>query len=132
MDYVLNFPEQLGLHLKSLRKAAGLSQSKLAELLQVTQSRVAAIEKDPASVSVGQFLSVLRLLDATLVVRQGAPATLDATPVEAVNTHSNAQTLTKRPAVQRSKPKPLDVNEIAMKPQVLPDGWRNTLPKGSW
>ncbi|MDR0213205.1 MAG: helix-turn-helix domain-containing protein [Comamonas sp.] len=70
VDVVLTFPEQLGLYLKSLRKAAGLSQAKLAQLLGVSQSRVAAIEKDPASVSVGQFLTILKMLNADLVVRQ--------------------------------------------------------------
>ena len=70
MDFVLVFPEQLGLHLKSLRKAAGLRQAELAALLGVSQSRVAAIEKDPTSVSVGQFLSILKLLNAELVIRQ--------------------------------------------------------------
>ena len=74
MDFVLTFPEQLGLHLKSLRKAAGLRQAELAALLGVSQSRVAAIEKDPASVSVGQFFSILKLLNADLVIRQQDPA----------------------------------------------------------
>ena len=69
MDFVLAFPEQLGIHMKSLRKAAGLSQAGLAELLGVTQSRVAAIEKDPSAISVGQFLAILKLLNAELVVR---------------------------------------------------------------
>ncbi len=54
MDYALNFPQHLGLHLKSLRKAKGMSQAGLASLLQVTQSRIAAIEKDPSAVSVGR------------------------------------------------------------------------------
>ena len=74
MDFALKFPEQLGLHLKSLRKAAGLSQAELAILLGVSQSRVAAIEKDPAAVSVGQFLTILKLLNAELVIRQEDPA----------------------------------------------------------
>ncbi len=74
MDFVLTFPEQLGLHLKSLRKAADLRQAELAALLGVSQSRVAAIEKDPASVSVGQFFSILKLLNADLVIRQQDPA----------------------------------------------------------
>jgi HTH-type transcriptional regulator / antitoxin HipB len=65
---------QLRQHLRSLRKARGLTQARLAQLLGVVQSRVAAIEANPGSLSVEQLLKVLAVLDAQLVVRDQQPA----------------------------------------------------------
>lgn len=47
MDYSLDLPDQLAQHLRALRKARGLSQTALASKLGLTQSRVAAIERNP-------------------------------------------------------------------------------------
>lgn len=69
MDYLLQLPHQLSTQLKSLRRVAGMSQAELAELMGVSQSRVAAIERDPASISVRQLMEILRLLEAQLVIR---------------------------------------------------------------
>jgi len=69
MDHLLQLPDQLALHLKSLRKAAGVSQAELAQRLGVSQSRVAAIERDPAAISVRQLMEILQLLDADLLMR---------------------------------------------------------------
>ena len=66
MDHLLQLPDQLALHLKSLRKAAGVSQAQLAQRLGVSQSRVAAIERDPAAISVRQLMEILQLLDCLL------------------------------------------------------------------
>ena len=131
MDYVLNFPDQLGLHLKSLRKAAGLSPSKLAELMQVTQSRIAAIEKDPASVSVGQFLSILKLLDAALVIRQGMPTAIEAA-TEAAASQKLEPLLPTAPIKRKVKANSPQIKEFAVKPLALPADWKNKQPKGSW
>ncbi len=136
MDYALNFPDQLSLHLKSLRKAAGISQTQLAQLLGVTQSRVAAIEKDPAAVSLGQFMEILQLLDAELVIRtqtanhrrpQGPAA--GSTPAKLAALHSlasPAQPLGTKTATAHSK------GIGPFKPQALPLGWQNNKPKGTW
>ena len=59
MDYLISIAEQLAPQLRSLRKARGLSQSDLAVRLGVSQSRVAAIERNPAAVSVGQLIEIL-------------------------------------------------------------------------
>ena len=77
MDYALQSPHQLSSHLQALRKARGLSQQQLGELLGLSQSRVARIEHEPGSVSVDQFMQVLAALHASLLLRiaePGAPA----------------------------------------------------------
>ena len=74
MDYPVPLVAQLSQQLRALRKARGLSQTQLAQRLGVSQTRVAAIERDPAVVSVGQLFEVLRLLDVQVVLRDLAPA----------------------------------------------------------
>lgn len=69
MDYALELPEQLAPHLRALRKARGLSQAALASKLGLTQSRIAAIERNPAALGAGQLLRVLSALDIQLVLR---------------------------------------------------------------
>lgn len=74
MDYTLELPDQLAQHLRALRKARGLSQAALASKLGLTQSRIAAIERNPAALGAGQLLRVLSALDAQLVLRDTRPA----------------------------------------------------------
>ncbi len=69
MDYLISIAEQLAPQLRSLRKARGVSQSDLAAKLGVSQSRVAAIERNPAAVSVGQLIEILNILGVDLVLR---------------------------------------------------------------
>lgn len=73
MDYLISISDQLAPQLRSLRKARGLSQAQLACALKVSQSRVAAIERNPAAVSVGQLIRILGVLGAGLVLRDAAP-----------------------------------------------------------
>ena len=51
----------------------GLSQTDLARKLGVSQSRIAAIERNPAAVSVQQIFDLLHLLDAELYLRERPP-----------------------------------------------------------
>ena len=69
MDYLISIPDQLAPHLRSLRKVRQLSQTDLALKLGVSQSRIAAIERNPAAVSAGQLLDLLRVLGVDLVLR---------------------------------------------------------------
>jgi len=152
MDFVLTFPEQLALHLKSLRKAAGLSQVELATLLGVSQSRIAAIEKDPAAVSLGQFMAILKLLRAQLVIRQEHPAR-NHHSVAAATANGQGPTALMAPGQASSKPSHLTPAEVVrnarglkaaeiakmqvqkattLRPQDLPVDWKNKKPKGSW
>ena len=79
MDYPITLPGQLRQHLRSLRKARGLTQAELATRLGVGQSRVADIEANPGAVSVEQLLQILSLLQAQVVVRDTSPVAA-ATP----------------------------------------------------
>ena len=69
----LQIPAQLSAHLKSLRKAKGLTQAALGERIGVKQVRVADIERDPGAVSVAQLLQVLHALDARLLIEKIEP-----------------------------------------------------------
>jgi len=69
MDLNLAFPEQLSLHLRSLRKARGLTQAQLAARMGVVQSRIAALEKDATKLSAEQLLRLLAALNASVVLR---------------------------------------------------------------
>ncbi|BDE72859.1 helix-turn-helix domain-containing protein [Delftia lacustris] len=139
MDHLLQLPDQLALHLKSLRKAAGVSQSQLAQRLGVSQSRVAAIERDPAAISVRQLMEILQLLDADLLMRPRADAV--ASPASApvsvpVPGPGPAASKVAEPAPQpyagdNVPRKPAD-RPVAFKPQALPPHWQDRKPKGSW
>lgn len=81
MDYPVPLAAQLRQLLRSLRKARGWTQADLAKRLDVVQSRVATIERDPGTISVEQLLHILALLGAQMVVRDGQAtgAALDVT-----------------------------------------------------
>jgi len=61
-------PAQLSVHIRSLRRARGLTQAQLGERIGVKQARVADIEKDPGTVGLQQLLQVLHALDARLLL----------------------------------------------------------------
>lgn len=139
MDYILNFPQHLGLHLKSLRKAKGMSQAGLASLLQVTQSRIAAIEKDPSAVSVGQMMAILELLGAQLVLRaQTLPpetALSDAASVPVQAGESTSKSKQARVVASQAAPaQHLEPRQSAqpLKHTVLAEGWQSHKPQGRW
>lgn len=69
MDLTLAFPEQLSQHLRSLRKAQGLTQAQLAARMGVTQSRISAMESDATKLTTEQLFRVLSSLGTGLVLR---------------------------------------------------------------
>ena len=69
MQYTVQLSFQLGPHLRSLRKAKGLTQAQLGKLIGVGQVRVAEIEKDPSAISVDQFIKILNALDVRLTLQ---------------------------------------------------------------
>ena len=81
----LQTPGQLSDHLRSFRKARGLTQAQLGALAGINQARVAKIERDPSLVSVGQLLKLLAVLrvrvllqptgDKSPAAARGRPAT---------------------------------------------------------
>jgi len=80
MDYLIAISDQLAPQLRSLRKVRRLSQADLALKLGVTQSRIAAIERNPAAVSAGQLLQYLKVLGVDLVLRDTQAPAGDASP----------------------------------------------------
>lgn len=96
MDYLIQSPGQLSVHLRSLRKSRGLNQVQLGAVLGVGQTRVARIERDPTSVSVEQFLAVLGALGVQMVLRANAPGRVADAPAGASNVAATRPALTKR------------------------------------
>jgi HTH-type transcriptional regulator/antitoxin HipB len=69
MDYLLQSPTQIATHLKSLRKAQGLTQAQLGALVGLDQTRIAKIERDPRLVSFGQLLKIFSVLGVQMLLR---------------------------------------------------------------
>ena len=66
--YTVQTPAQLSVHIKSLRKARGMTQTDLGARIGVTQARVVDIENNPGSVSLDQLIQVLHALEARLLL----------------------------------------------------------------
>ena len=66
--FPIQTPAQLSVHLKSLRKVRGMTQTALGERIGVKQVRIADIENNPGAVSLDQLLQVLHALDARLLL----------------------------------------------------------------
>lgn len=74
MKQILSISAQLSPLLQAARKSAGLSQTDLAKRLSLSQSRMSALELDPASMRLDQLLSVCATLQLELVVQsKGLP-----------------------------------------------------------
>ena len=74
MQQILSLSNQLAPLLQAARKSAGLSQTELAKRLGLSQSRMSAMELDPASMRLDQLLSICATLQLELVVQtKGAP-----------------------------------------------------------
>lgn len=65
---LLQAAAQLSNHLRSFRKARGLTQAALGALTGLDQTRIAKIERDPTRVSVGQLLKVLAALQVRVLL----------------------------------------------------------------
>lgn len=65
---VLQTAAQLPAHLRSLRKARGMTQAQLGARIGLDQTRIAKIERDPAVVSVGQLMQLLNALGVRVVL----------------------------------------------------------------
>ena len=96
MDYPIQSPGQLSAHLRSLRKARGLNQVQLGAALGVGQTRIARIERDPTTVSVEQFLTLLGALGVQMVLRANDPSAATEAPAKQSSTKAARPALTKR------------------------------------
>jgi HTH-type transcriptional regulator/antitoxin HipB len=84
MDYLISISDQFAPQLRSLRKVRQLSQADLALKLGVSQSRIAAIERNPAAVSAGQLLEILKVLGVDLVLRDADEPTVSPSRVQGI------------------------------------------------
>lgn len=81
MKQVLTLPDQLSPLLQAARKTAKLSQTELAKRLDLSQSRMSAIELEPGSMRLDQLLAICSTLQLELVLQtkevpiQNQPAT---------------------------------------------------------
>lgn len=80
----LQTPAQLSAHLRSFRKARGLTQAALGEMVGLDQTRIAKIERDPTLVSLGQLMRLLSALRVRILL-EPLP---DAEPQPADQPHS--------------------------------------------
>ena len=81
MQQILSLSDQLAPLLQAARKAAGLSQTELARRLDLSQSRMSAMELDPASIRLDQLLSICATLQLELVIQtKGAPESKQPIP----------------------------------------------------
>ncbi len=69
MKQILSLSKQLGPLLQAARKAAGLSQTELAQRLGISQSRISAMELDPGTINVEQLLALLAVLNLEVLVQ---------------------------------------------------------------
>ena len=82
----INTADQLSVHIRSLRKARGLSQAQLGERIGVKQARIADIESNPGSISVVQLVHLLHALNARLLLADTqAYAPTEPTPPPVAN-----------------------------------------------
>ena len=69
MKQVVTLPDQLSPLLQAARKTAKLSQTELAKRIDLSQSRMSAIELDPASMRLDQLLAICSTLQLELVLQ---------------------------------------------------------------
>jgi HTH-type transcriptional regulator/antitoxin HipB len=70
----LQTPQQLADHLRSFRKARGLTQTALGRLVGLDQTRIAKIERDPRVVSLAQLMKLLSVLEVRILLQPFDPA----------------------------------------------------------
>jgi len=84
--FPIHAASQLSVHIKSLRKVRGMTQTELGLRIGVKQVRIADIEKNPGAVSLDQLLQLLHALDARLLL--AAPSASQPSPAQAAQSPS--------------------------------------------
>ena len=69
MTQILSLTDQLTPILQAARKSVALSQTELAKRLDLSQSRISAMELDPGSMRLDQLLSICASLQLELVLQ---------------------------------------------------------------
>jgi HTH-type transcriptional regulator/antitoxin HipB len=65
----LQTPNQLADHLRSFRKARGLTQAALGDLVGLDQTRIAKIERDPGRVSLSRLMQLFAVLRVRVLLQ---------------------------------------------------------------
>jgi HTH-type transcriptional regulator / antitoxin HipB len=73
MRQIFSVIDQISPFLQAARKSAGLSQAQLAVQVGVSQSRMSAMELDPASINLGQLLTIFSVLQLEWTVQSKTP-----------------------------------------------------------
>jgi HTH-type transcriptional regulator/antitoxin HipB len=102
MSFPIRITDQLTPHLRALRKARGLTQAQLGELVGVKQARIAEIEANPGTVSLEQLTRVLAALGATLHLHEAESGSRARAPVAPVPHGPASRTRVAREPVARS------------------------------
>ena len=79
MDFPINLPTQLGVHLRSRRRALGLTQAQVAKKMGLSQKRLSKLELNPDRITVGQLGHLAFALRLDLVLREKGESS-DPTP----------------------------------------------------
>lgn len=70
MDYLIQTPTQLGIHLRSRRHALKLTQAKTADSLNLSQKRLSTLERNPDRLTVAQLLALASAMNMEVVLRE--------------------------------------------------------------
>jgi HTH-type transcriptional regulator / antitoxin HipB len=70
----LQTPAQLATHMRSFRKARGLTQAQLGRVVGIDQTRIARIEKNPDRLSVHTLLQLLAALRVRVLLQPPDPS----------------------------------------------------------
>ena len=74
MDHIVLMPTQMGIHLRSQRRALGLTQAMVGSQIGLSQKRLSTLERHPDRISVKQLLSLAAVLKLEVVLRKKSPA----------------------------------------------------------
>ena len=69
VDYIIQTPAQLGLHLRGRRRALKLTQAEVGSKLGLSQKRLSALELHPQRLAVEQLINLASSLQLELVLR---------------------------------------------------------------
>ena len=74
MDYIVQTPTQIGIHLRSRRQTLGLTQAMVASQIGLSQKRLSALELHPERLSVKQLLGLASVLKLEVVLKEKSPS----------------------------------------------------------
>jgi HTH-type transcriptional regulator / antitoxin HipB len=69
LKQILSIADQVAPLLRAARKSAGMNQTELAKRLNLSQSRLSAMELDPSSIRLDQLLMLCGVLQLELLVQ---------------------------------------------------------------